>query len=122
MKRQTLQALPIVIMLMICVWIAGAWTFARFVHYHAQRQILVPAHYTADVISAASSAPDTRDMADFRKSEDGQYFVRVATLGTAHHMDRTTSDLLPPFILALGGFVLSVLLQKRQNAEPDPQA
>jgi len=116
MKKQTLQMVPIVVLFLICVQLATAWVFARFVHYHAQRQILAPAHYTADVIPVMSGVPADQQ-ADFRKSEDGQYFIRVATLGTAHHIARTTSDLLPPFFFALLGLVVSVWIQRKQSSQ-----
>ena len=121
MNKQRLQALPMVILVMICFWIAGAWAFARFVHYHAQRQMLAPAHYTADVIPVADAPTENRQLADLKKSEDGQYYVRVATLGTAHYIARTTSDLLPPFVMALAGAVMAVWIQRKQKAEPNQQ-
>ena len=117
MNKQSLQALPTVILVMICFWIASAWVFARFVHYHAQRQILAPAHYTADVVPVTTGVPGGGESADFRKSEDGQYYVRVATLGTAHHLARTTSDLLPPFGLALVGVIVALIFQRKQKPE-----
>lgn len=121
MKRQGQLAFPILVLIMICLWIASAWVFARFVHYHAQRQILAPAHYTADVVPVATGVPGAGKLADFRKSEDGQYFVRVATLGTAHHLARTTSDLLPPFVLALVGLVVALIGQRKQKPDPNQQ-
>lgn len=121
MKKQSLQALPTVILVMICFWLASAWFFARFVHYHVQRQILAPAHYTADVMPVAGGVPAGAESADFRKSDDGQYYVRVATLGTAHHMARTTSDLFPPFALALVGVIAALVAQRKQKAEPNQQ-
>ncbi len=121
MRRQTQETLPIVVMMMICFWIASAWIFARFVHYHAQRQILAPAHYTADVVPVASGVPDSSNLEDLRKSEDGAYYVHVATLGTAQHLSRTTSDLLPPFVLALVGVVAALIVQRKQKPEPNQQ-
>ncbi len=121
MKKRSLQALPTIILVMICFWSASAWAFARYVHYHAQRQILAPAHYTADVIPASTGVPGGAESADFRKSEDGQYYVRVATLGTAHHLARTTSDLLPPFALALVGVIAAVVVQRNLKPEPNQQ-
>jgi len=121
MKRQTLQRFPMVILIMICLWIASTWVFARFVHYHAQRSILPPPHYTAEVIPVTGGASGNRELGDFRTSEDGRYYVRVATLGTAHHIARTTSDLLPPFVLALAGVVITGWIQRKQSAEPNEQ-
>ena len=106
---------------MICFWIASAWVFARFVHYHAQRQILPPAHYAADVVPVATGAPGGGESAGFGKSEDGRYYVRVATLGTAHHLARTTSDLLPPFGLALVGVIVALIVQRKQRPGPNQQ-
>jgi hypothetical protein len=34
---------------------------------------------------------------------------------------RTTSNLLPPFVLALTGFVVSVLFQRKHTVEPNQQ-
>ena len=119
MKRQTLQVLPMVMLIAICISTAGAWGFARFVHYHAQRQILPPAHYTADVVPVAGNSVDERELSHFRKSEDGQYYVRVATLGTAHHLPRTTSDLLPPFVLALVGVIAALIAERKHKPEPN---
>ena len=116
MKKQTIQALPTVILFIICLQLATTWVFARYVHYHAQRQILAPAHYTVDVIPVTTGMSDNR-LTDFRKSEDGQYNVRVATMGTAHLMARTTSDLLPPFSIALLGLAVSVWIQTKQAAQ-----
>ncbi len=119
MKKRILQALPTIILVMICFLIASEWVFARFVHYHAQRQILAPAHFTADVIPASTGVAGGVESADFRKSEDGQYYVRVATLGTAHHLARTASDLLPPFALALVGVIAALVVQRKQKPEPN---
>lgn len=121
MKKRSLQALPTLVLVMICFWIVIEWAFARYVHYHAQRQILAPAHYTADVIPVSTGVSGGAESADFRKSEDGQYYVRVATLGTAHHLARTTSDLLPPFALALLGVIAAVVVQRNQKPEPNQQ-
>ena len=103
------------ILIMICFWIASTWIFARFVHYHAQKQILAPAHYTADVIPVTGRANETEPLADFKESKDGLYYVRVATLGTAHHIRRTTSDLIIPFILSLSGIVIAIWIQSKQK-------
>ncbi len=121
MKRQILQAIPFAILMTICFWTGWALVGARFVHYHAQRRILAPEHYTADVISVASSSTDERELSKFRKSQDGQYYVRVATLGTAHHLVQTTLHLLPPFLLSLLGAVAAIWIQRRSNAEPNQQ-
>jgi hypothetical protein len=118
MKKQALRLLPTVILFVICLQLATEWAFARFVHYHAQRQTLAPAHYTVDVIPVLSGMPYNRQT-DFRKSEDGQYYVRVATLGTAHHMARTTSDLLSPFLFALSGLIVTLWIQRKQIAKPN---
>jgi hypothetical protein len=95
--------------------------FARYVHYHAQRQILAPAHYTADVVPVGTGVPVGGELADFRESEDGRYYVRVATLGTAHHLARTTSDLLPPFVFSVLGVVVAIVVQRKRKPEPNQQ-
>ncbi len=120
MKKRMVQVFPLIMMIMICFWIALTWVGVRFVHYHAQRAILAPAHYTAEVIPVGNGTAD-KELSRFRKSEDGQYYVRVATLGTAHHLTRTTWDLFPPFLLGLLGVVILVWMQRRANAERNQQ-
>jgi len=115
MTTRTLHTIPMCTLIMVCFWIASTWIFARFVHYHAQRQLLSPAHYTADVIAVTGGANEREPFADFKKSEDGLYYVRVATLGTAHHIRRTTSDLIIPFILSLSGIVIATWIQSKQK-------
>lgn len=117
MHQHKLRHLPIVVLSIVCVQLAVAWGMARFVHYHDQRQILPPAHYTADVLPAAPG----QDATEFRLSEDGQYNVRVATLGTAHHMARTSSDLLPVLFFALMGLIATLWIHVTQPASPDSQ-
>jgi hypothetical protein len=121
MKKQLLQLLPTVVLVIICLLIAIEWVFVRFVHYQAQRRILDPAHYTADVMPVSAGIQGRAESSEFRRSEDGQYYVRVATLGTAHHLERTTSDLLPPFALALAGVIAALVAQRRQKPEPNQQ-
>jgi len=117
MKKLTPQMVSTVILLMICLTTATKWVSARFVLDHSQRRILAPAHYKATVLPASAGVPAVDDSSEFRKTDDGQFYVRVATLGTAHHLERTTSDLLPPFILAVVGLVLTGWLQRKQSAE-----
>jgi hypothetical protein len=121
MNKQTQQAFPTIMLTMICLSIAIIWIFARFVHYHAQHQILAPAHYTANVIPATDRTTENQQLMDFKKSEDGQYYVRVTTLGTAHHIRRTTSDLMFPFIFALGGVIVAVWIRRKQKTESNQQ-
>lgn len=121
MKKQVLQVLPTVVLVIICLLIATELVFVRFVHYKAQRRILDPTHYTANVIPVSAGKQGRADSSEFLRTEDGQYYVRVATLGTAHHLERTTSDLLPPFVLALAGVIAALVAQRRQKAEPNQQ-
>jgi hypothetical protein len=121
MKKQVLQVLPTVVLVIICFCIATEWVFVRFVHYKAQRRILNPAHYTVDVMPVSAGIQSRADSSEFCMTEDGQYYMRVATLGTAHHLERTTSDLLPPFALALAGVIAALVAQRRQKPEPNQQ-
>jgi hypothetical protein len=120
MNKYKLRHLPIVVLSIVCVQLAVAWGLARFVHYHDQRQILPSAHYTADVLPASAGAPE-QDATEFRLSADGQSYVRVATLGTAHHMARTSSDLLPILFFTLMGLIATIWVQAKQPAGPDSQ-
>jgi uncharacterized ion transporter superfamily protein YfcC len=108
MKKQQerfYQMLPVVIFVMICFWTVSTWVFARFVHYHAQYRVLKPADYTAKVEPVATASRVIGESGDYQKSEDEKFYVRVKTLGTAHHVERTTTDLLPIFVFSLGGVV-----------------
>jgi hypothetical protein len=128
MKRQSIHRIQTVILLVICFWIAGVWIFARYVHYHSQNRHLNPNDYEIMVVSDAEYDaivdPDqTRitlqngsefikgthwNASGFKALGSNAGYARVTTKGTAHHLNRTTSDLLPPFLLALFGAAFSL--------------
>ncbi len=111
--------LVVTILMIINLWSLSSWAIAYFMHYHGQRQVLRPADYDATVVPAAGA--DVAPGKDFRRSEDGGYFVLVATLGTAPYIDRTTSDLLPVFLLSAVGLVIALWAQRKGilgGAEP----
>lgn len=109
------QMWPAGMFLVICLMTASTWIFARFVTYHAQNRILSPANYVAEVIPVGSVEANERNPVDFRESEDGRYYVRVVTLGTAQCVVQATLDLLPPFVTALIGLVISVVILRRRT-------
>jgi len=122
MKRQQerfYQMLPLVILAMICFWTLSTWIFARFVHYHAQYRVLQPAHYTAKVEPVATASRAIGESGDYQRSEDEKFYVRVTTLGTAHHVERTTTDLLPIFLFSLGGLVSSLWIQRKRKSQTE---
>lgn len=107
---------------LICFWSVGQFVFARFVLYHAQYRVLDPAHYTVDVVPIATMPDKEAPPRDgFRKSNDGTSLVKVTTLGTAHHIDRTITDLLPFFIFGIAGLGMSIY-SKRKRATNDAQS
>ena len=125
MKRQQerfYHMLPLVIFAMICFWTVSTWVFARFVHYHAQYRVLQPAHYTAKVEPVATASQVIGESGDYQKSEDEKFYVRVTTLGTAHHVERTTSDLLPIFVFSLAGIVSSLWIERKRQSKPQQVA
>jgi hypothetical protein len=111
--------LLLTILMMISVWSLAAWAIAYFVHYHAQHQLLRPANYDVTVVPAAGAAAPGED---YRLSEDGKYFVRVFTLGSAHYIDRITMELLPVVLLSVAGFVTAVYMQRRARKTAEPGA
>ena len=120
MKRQQerfYHMLPLVIFVMICFWTVSTWVFARFVHYHAQYRVLKPPHYTAKVEPVATASQVIGESGDYQKSENEKFYVRVTTLGTAHHVERTTSDVLPIFVFSLGGGVSSLWIQRKRKSK-----
>jgi hypothetical protein len=100
--------------MMICSWSLASVVITYFVHYHAQHQVLRPADYDVTVVPASSA--DAAPSGDYRLSEDGAYYVRVMTLGSAHYVDRTTSDLLPVFLMGAVGFATAVYVLRRSAA------
>jgi len=116
------QILPVVVLVMICFWTVSTWVFARFVHYHAQYRVLKPAHYTASVEPVPTASRVIGESGDYQKSEDEEFYVRVTTLGTAHHVERTTSDLLPIFLFSLAGVVSSLWIQGKRKSKSEQVA
>jgi len=116
------QILPVVVLVMICFWTVSTWVFARFVHYHAQYRVLKPAHYTASVEPVPTASRVIGESGDYQKSEDEEFYVRVTTLGTAHHVERTTSDLLPIFLFSLAGVVSSLWIQRKRKSKSEQVA
>ncbi len=96
------------------------WAYKRFYIYRSQGWLLAPADYKAEVIPVTTGVSDNRQ-AEFRKSNDGQYYVRVKTLGTAHYIERITPNLLGPFVLALAVFIVFVWVRRKQSPEPNHQ-
>jgi hypothetical protein len=109
--------LLLAILMVIFLWSQAAWTIAFFTHYHAQHQLLRPADYDVTVVPAAGAATPGED---YRLSEDGKFFVRVFTLGTAHYIDRITADLLPVVLLSVAGIVTALCVQRKfcKSAKP----
>jgi len=116
------QILPVVVLVMICFWTVSTWVFARFVHYHAQYRVLEPAHYTVKVEPVATASRAIGESGDYQKCEDEKFYVRVKTLGTAHHVGRTTSDLLPIFLFSLAGVVSSLWIQGKRKSKSEQVA
>src|ERR1043165_2796359 len=67
----------------ICMVAASQWCLNRFWLYHAQNRVLQPSDYTVSVAPAVSGSA-----ADARLSDDGQFSVKVVTVGTSHAMDQ----------------------------------
>ena len=111
--------MPLALFALICFWAVGQLVFARLVLYHAQYRVLEPTHYTVEVVSVAAKPDAVAPPRDgFRKSEDGAYLVKVTTLGTAHHIDRTIADLVPFFVLGVAGLA-AVIYSERRRATND---
>jgi hypothetical protein len=142
MKKQSIQRIQTVILVVICLWIASGWIFARYVHYHSQNRNLNPNDYEIMVVSNAEYDalvdPDQTKVtlqngsefikgphwnaSGFKALAGNAGYARVTTKGTAHHLSRTTSDLLPPFLLALFGVVLSLRHSTKNQTRAEPGA
>jgi hypothetical protein len=111
--------IPLTLFALICFWAVGQFVFARFVLYHAQYRTLDPAHYTVSVVPVAAMTDGTAQPRDgSRQSDDGAYLVKVTTLGTAHHIDRTITDLVPFFLFGVAGLG-AVIYSRRKRATND---
>jgi hypothetical protein len=118
MKIQTLKKV-LVFMLVVSSFTNGMdWAFKRFYLYRSQGWLLSPADYHAEVIPVTSGVPDYRQ-AEFRKSNDGHYHIRVSTLGTAHYIRRITPNLVIPFVLALAVSIVWVWMRRKQFPAPN---
>jgi hypothetical protein len=115
MKIQTLQKVLVSLLVVSCLSNGMDWAHKRFCIYRSQGWLLAPADYHAEVIPVTSGVPDNRQ-AEFRKSNDGQYYVRVRTLGTAHYIKRITAHFVYPFVLALAVSIVWVLMRRRQSS------
>ena len=139
MKIQSAQRIQTVILVMICMWLGISWIFTRYVHYHSQNRSLNPEDYEIMVVSAADYAAladpkqttvalqdgseitkgEKWEVSSFKALPGDTAFAKVTTKGTAHHLSRTTTDLLPPFLLALFGAVLSLLSGSRDKTKAE---
>ncbi len=115
------ERLPLPLFALICFWAVSQFVFARFVLYHAQYRVLDPAHYTVAVVPVAAKTDGVTPARDgHRESENGAYFVKVTTLGTAHHIDRTITDLVPFFLFGVAGLG-AVIYSQRKRATNEVQ-
>lgn len=112
-KSRFVDMLPLVLFVMICGQAIMQFVFVRYVHYHAQNRVLNPADYSADVLPAASADDDSAT--SFRKSDDGEFVVKVTTLGTAHELSRFTTMLLPILGLGIAGVAASLYKLRQQS-------
>ena len=100
-------------LLIICLSAASQWCLSRFWLYHAQNRVLQPSDYTVSVAPAASAT-----YGDTKLSDDGQFAVKVMTVGTSHAMDQVTNSLLPVFLLGVIGLAAALYVGRRPNQQP----
>lgn len=96
-----------------CVIAITQWGLDRFWLYHAQNRVLAPSDYTVSVLPGSAEVTG-----DLRRSDDGQFVVKVTTLGTSHAMDHITNSLLPVVLVAIIGLAMTWYAAKR----PGPSA
>jgi hypothetical protein len=96
----------------ICMVAASQWCLNRFWLYHAQNRVLQPSDYTVSVAPAVSGSA-----ADARLSDDGQFSVKVVTVGTSHAMDQVTNSLLPVFLLGAIGIAATLYVARRRDRQ-----
>lgn len=113
MKIQTLQTVLVSMLVLSCFTNGMDWAFKRFYIYRSQGWLLAPADYHAEVRPVTIGVPDNRQ-AEFRNSNDGQYYVRVSTLGAAHYIKRITPNFVIPFILALAVSIVWVWMRRKR--------
>jgi len=97
----------------ICVSAASQWCLNRFWLYHAQNRVLQPSDYTVSVEPAVSGSSG-----DARLSDDGQFSVKVMTVGTSHAMDQVTNSLVPVFLLSVIGIAVTLYVARRRDQRP----
>jgi hypothetical protein len=112
--KKIYEIAPMICLAMICFWAVCSWTLARYVLYDAQNRLLSPEHYEFEIVTAEDYAllSDETQRQAFRPVGDGNRYLRVTTKGTAHHIERTTSDLLPIFLIAAVGLIIMLASQK----------
>ena len=115
------DVLPLVLFAMICFQVVTEFVFARYIHYHSQNRVLDPAHYTAKVEPVAAALAEHDPASRSRASMEGGYVVEVKTLGTAHELDRLTTNLLPFLGLGIAGVAAQLYAIRRRPDQPDWQ-
>lgn len=113
MKIRTLQKVLVSLLVLSCFTNGVDWAHKRFYIYRLQGWLLEAADYHAEVRPVTIGVPDNRQ-AEFRKSNDGQYYVRVTTLGTAHYIKRITGHLVYPFVLALAVSIVWLWMRRKR--------
>lgn len=97
----------------ICIHAASQWCLYRFWLYHAQNRVLQPSDYTVSVTPAARGSSG-----DARLSDDGQFSVKVMTVGTSHAMHEVTHSLLEVFGLGVIGVAVTLYVARRRDQRP----
>lgn len=112
-RRPTAARTATIFLYIICLMAASQWCLHRFWLYHAQNRVLQPSHYTVSVAPAAAGVSEGA-----RLSDDGQFAVKVMTVGTSHAMDRVTDSLLPLFLLGVIGLAATWYVARRRDPQP----
>ena len=97
----------------ICIVAASQWCLYRFWLYHGQSRVLQPSDYT---VSVAPAVPGSSG--DARLSDDGQFSVKVVTIGTSHSMHEVTHSLLQVFCLGVIGVAATLYVARRRDQRP----
>lgn len=135
MKRpanELIARLAVVANFLLVLNLIMAWVFVQFVHYHAQSTVLSPADYTFDLATKEeyraladpairevtysdgrqlikSAAWDELRMASYyAPTPDGNFYVRVTSLGTALMARRWTESMILVLMFALPALALSI--------------
>jgi hypothetical protein len=103
----TCRLIPFAIFAVLLTNVVSAWVMMEFVHRDAQYRSLAPEHYLVEVLSPADydllADPSNRDVVlsdgrriqkapvwdeivlpKYKLTDDGKFYVRVTTKGTAH--------------------------------------